>query len=110
VPNIKPEVQRLIDAGLPISYDTYASMRMNTYERLAIYPLLDNDALVRITQHCLNNCSISHGTPVTYDETLVRVLAPLLIERLQEKHKESCTDAKCLCKLPPDSNVVRVWF
>lgn len=58
---------------------------MNSYERELMYPKLDDDALIRVVERCLENCQSPRKRPCsTYNESLENIFAPMLIERLRK--------------------------
>jgi hypothetical protein len=64
-----------------ISKEEYDEMRMNSYEREALYPHLTTEALLSIAKHCVSNCSLVSHPPKSYDEAAI-VLLDLLVKRL----------------------------
>lgn len=82
---IKPEVAALLKANELISYETYSKLRLSGHEWRMIYPLLDNNALIKATEEHLANASRMIGkTPTTYDEALIHVFIPILLKRIAE--------------------------
>jgi hypothetical protein len=84
--HVSEAVQARVATGIPITWAEWQEMRMNSYEQEELYPLLDNEALCKVTQHCLNNCSPRDRKPCSvYDDAVLHVIVPLLLERLKEK-------------------------
>jgi hypothetical protein len=65
---------------------------MNSYERESLFPLFDDDALIRTAEIFLKNCGLQPLLGIspcsTYNTALEALLVPLLIERFK-KLKES---------------------
>lgn len=81
---IRPGIRRRIELAVPLTWEQYEKLSMNSYERAAIYHLMDNECLERVVRYNLKNCiSVSRNLiPTTYEDTLVNILAPLLLERM----------------------------
>lgn len=87
--HVRPEVAARRELGTPLTAAEWQAFEGNSYEWQHLTPLLDDDALLRHTQHCLDN-SQHGGSPlsefgrpcVTYDEVLERSLVPMLMARL----------------------------
>lgn len=79
---IKPEIQVLIDQKKPIDKETWKSLRMNSYERQELIPLLDNKALAHVLSQTLDNLSPPRTIPVTYRDSL-KHLSRIAIKRLE---------------------------
>ncbi len=86
--HVRPEIVARRELGTPVTWAEWQAMQGNSYEWQHLTPLLDDDALLRHVQHCLDNSQ--HGEPlsefgrpcVTYDEMLERCLVPMLMARL----------------------------
>ena len=72
------DVNELLDGNLTI--DFWKNIRANSDGFEALYPKLNNEALIYAVKHNLDNCSRKEST--TYDGTLQNILVPLLLERL----------------------------
>ena len=84
--HVRPEIQERVAKGTPITWDEWKELRINSFEQEELYSLLDNDALCRMTEHCLNNCRPRDRKPsIVYDDAVLHVLVPLLLKRLKEK-------------------------
>lgn len=85
-------VRERVASGRIITHAEFQEMRGNSWERKLLYPLLDNEALIHLTRYCIGNSSPMrdqlHGIPAVYDESVIHVLAPLLIQRLEKAEKE----------------------
>lgn len=63
---------------------------MNSYERQLMYPKLDNAALLKTVEYCLSQCQRGsgsvppYGVPQSYDDVMMLVFVPLLLERLKK--------------------------
>lgn len=90
--HVRPEVAARRELGTPVTWAEWQAMHGNSYEWQHLTPLLDDEALLRHTQHCLDNSQFG-GAPLTefgrpcstYDEVLERSLLPLLMRRLAER-------------------------
>jgi hypothetical protein len=86
---IKPEIQRLINRYLNkailLTYEEYSSLRMNSYERAALYPIMDNNCFIKVCLQYQQHFSLSANPPSTYEEAALQLLFPLLIERLERE-------------------------
>lgn len=84
---IKPQIQRLINRylneGIKLTHEEYNNLFMNSYERAALYPIMDNDCLLKVCKHTQANFSLRATPPTTYEETAIQLLFPLLMERLE---------------------------
>lgn len=83
------ETIEMITIGKRITYEELSKTRGNSYDQKTRYPLLDNETLIKKTQHILNNCmSVASKTrycaDTTYEECLVNSLVPILMDRLEE--------------------------
>ena len=82
---IRRSILKLSKRKLRISYAEYEKLRCNSHEWEAVDKNLDNDALIKVTEHAIQNSSPQEYYPtLCYDETVIHRLAPLLIERLKE--------------------------
>lgn len=86
--HLSPEVLALVKKGKQITYDQFNSRPMNSYERESLFPLLDDDALIKLTEKFLENCCSGHVPGIrpcsTYNEALEVLLVPLLLKRFKE--------------------------
>lgn len=84
--HIRPEIAALINRG-NVTYAEYAVLRMNTYERNAMLPALDDRCLVNLTEGHLRQCSQNKRyVPTTYDEVVISLIVPELLKRLERKN------------------------
>lgn len=66
-----------------LTAEEYMGRRMNSYERVAIYPCLDNHALAHVIDHyIINSRQPNYPLPACYDEALIHILAPIAVRRL----------------------------
>ena len=86
---IKPAIQRLINQclneGTKITWEQYEPMFINSYERAALYPHLDTQCLLKVARQMQAHFH-SNRSPVTYEETALHLIFPLLCERLEKEH------------------------
>lgn len=90
-----------------ITTAAYSMMCLNTYERLLVYGLLDDEAYLRVVRYCIEQAGeefkqyreFSLPTPVGYNHMLKCVHIHGLIERLE---KASTIVSKLLEMLPDD--------
>lgn len=68
-----------------ITKKEWDSMRLNSYERVLLYPLMSNELLVEvIEQNILPNCSPSRTLiPTSYDDAAIHCFLPLLVKRMK---------------------------
>lgn len=90
--HVKPEFMQWLDAHEVVTYADFSAFcnehGLNSYERELMYPKLDNDALIRIVKSHLLNCGRVDKRPCsTYDESIIAVFAPLMIERIERFNK-----------------------
>jgi len=83
---VGPEVRNLIQKctcyGTRLTWDEYQTLTINNYERISLYPYMDNDCLLKLcTQHFVPYLPV--GFPSTYNEVVMAVLFPLILARLQ---------------------------
>ena len=85
------ETIKQIESGKSISDEEFQKMRGNSFDWKTRYPLLDNDALIKRVQYTLDNSGVSdkgrYCTNVTYIESLINSLVPILMDRLEETDK-----------------------
>jgi hypothetical protein len=87
--NTKPAIQEMIDRGEKISYEKYSTLRLNSYEFVQVYKILDDEALIKVIAHAVDNCSKPYRTiPEGYEHALVYELVPILLGRLKKKKKK----------------------
>lgn len=80
--NTRPEIQKIIDEGKEISLAEYRDMRLNSFERHQLYPLLSDEALLWLIEVYYSNIPVLYGKlPGTYIEGLVHSVLPIIIER-----------------------------
>lgn len=79
-------VKERVASKVPITLEEWRTFRMNSWEREALYPLLDNEALIDTARHFKSNCKPPYyGKATTYDETLVHVILPIILKRLEDQ-------------------------
>lgn len=85
---LKPEVQRLmnryLNEGILLTYEQYEVMYLNSYERIALYPIMDNECLLKVCTKMQDNITAPRA-PTTYEDTILHIMFPLLIERLKRE-------------------------
>jgi hypothetical protein len=85
--HLSPTVREWVKAGKPITWEQFDSRPMNSYERESLYQLLDNEALIKITELFLKNCCTERipGRPCsTYSQALEVLVVPELLKRFKE--------------------------
>lgn len=91
--HVSPTVKDLHKEGKrTITTAAYSMMRLNSYERQLIYPLLDDMALIKVVKHCLEQAGAefeeyrlaSKPLPSTYNEALKEVHIHELLRRFGE--------------------------
>jgi len=85
---VSEAVQALCQRG-NVSWSEYKGLSLNGFERDALYPYLDVEALCNATEQIRTHCIPQrHFPPLTYDEALAHRLVPLLLERLREQAQQ----------------------
>lgn len=80
---VSEAVQALIQRG-NVTWAEYENLRLNGFERDALYPVLTTEALCKATEQSRSFCLPQRHYPtLTYDETLTHRLVPLLLARLR---------------------------
>jgi hypothetical protein len=65
-------------------------MKMNSYAQDDLPPKLTNEALIETVKHYKDNCSRPLHFPCsTYDESIIHVLVPEMVKRLEELMEEN---------------------
>ena len=107
----KPEPVILIDGAevricdMPdasVDPEALARMRGNTMAWRALWPKLNDEALIRNTQYYLAHCSRDRSG-VTYDAAVVRDVVPELLRRLQARFIASVGPAPPVGPAPSDA-------
>jgi hypothetical protein len=79
---VSERVQTLIQRG-NVTWTEYENLRLNGFERDALYPVLTTEALCKATEQVRSFCLPQRHFPtLTYDETLTHRLVPLLVADL----------------------------
>lgn len=86
--HVSPEIQKLIDRGNVTSAEL-KEIRCNSWEWQALVPAMTNEALLDRTRHALDNSTPPHRPASTYDEAVIGVFAPVLMERLAKATAEA---------------------
>ncbi len=91
--HVRQEYQELYNAGQPIPIEVWKQLRMNSYEREILVPLLTDDAFVwMIETHFksggMEELSEFSTPPVTYSVAVEKRLIFQLLRRFQNKLKE----------------------
>jgi hypothetical protein len=90
-PYIKPEVQyyltRYATYHVHISKKEYESLTMNSYERIALYPIMTNECFIHCCKTILSNFSPPSSHPLTYEAIATQIIFPLLVERLEREDR-----------------------
>lgn len=83
--HVSPEMKALAERAEPITLDEWNNLRSNSYERKLLYKNLSNEALIHLSNYCIDQA----GGRLTdmmiasdYNESVIRELAPLLADRL----------------------------
>lgn len=78
--HVRPCVKERVALGRPMSYEEYDSLAMNSYEREALLPILDDDCLEKVIAYC-NSQIGTIRVAYTYQEGLLRNLYPEVMKR-----------------------------
>src|SRR4030042_594646 len=85
--NIRPEILALAKRPNKLSWSEYKSLTLNSYEQRWIIGNLDNDALCEFANLMISHSNMrelgSFDLPTDSIDMIVRLLAPLLCERLK---------------------------
>ncbi len=73
------------DSDEPLTWEKYSSLTGNSYDRVEYIKKLDNDALLKVTEHYLKNCRRYDLPGTTYDEVVIAQLLPRIIELAQKQ-------------------------
>ena len=96
--HVRPEIRKMVEAGRKLTTDEYEKLRLNSYEAVLIYPLLDDVAFVRLIRHCLSNSGVNQSgrwtVETTYDEVLLGRLVYQLCDRLEQRMNELMVGVK----------------
>lgn len=65
-----------------------SDMRMNSYAREKLYPKLSTDALINTSKSYLSQCSRGRYPAITYDDALIHLIVPELLNRIEELEVE----------------------
>jgi len=79
-------VSEFEDKSITVQY--LSEMRMNSYAREKIYPKFDNSALINDARYYMSQCGRYNYPAATYNEALIHVIVPELINRIEELEKE----------------------
>lgn len=86
---IRPEVRALAARPEPVTLAEWKEFRGNSWEQELLIPRLDDEALAFHVEHCLKNCNYEGRVPSSsYDQLLIRLLAPELLRRLKRLGEE----------------------
>ena len=84
--HISENIKTLFDNSKEISWETYQSLTMNSYERKYLLPKLSKDALLALlSKHYVHSSFTPAGQyelPITYDEVITKDIIPEIIKRL----------------------------
>ncbi len=75
--------ERLRDSK-QITWQEWQTFRMNSWEQELLYPHLDNDALIRLARYFVDQCGRVRRPAITYNDGLIAVIVPILLERLEK--------------------------
>lgn len=86
--NVRDEIKERVNNGIPMTKEEYHNITANSYERLLMYPILNNDALFDLVCYCYAQSSFhpyhSLKIPDSYDDCVTGVLIPLVLKRFAE--------------------------
>lgn len=85
--HVSPEILKLVESKTVITLQKYQELRMNSYERQMLFPLLDDEALIWLTKHALmqeGKTRVDKFTiPVSYTDAVVRLYIHEIIKRFK---------------------------
>jgi hypothetical protein len=82
--SIRQRIYRAIDTGALISKEEWMELRANSWDRAAILPYMEDDAVIAATEVILRNCPVDG---VSVHGVLSGQLVPELIRRLSKKEQ-----------------------
>jgi hypothetical protein len=103
---VSEAVQALIQRG-NVTWEEYERLSLNGFERDALYPHLTTEALCKVTEQVRSFCLPQHYFPtLTYDETLIHRLVPLLVAQLLRRVQTEASPTPNGLSKSPFSEVV----
>ena len=109
---VRDEIKKVASRG-NVTFEEYSSLRMNTFDRLAMYQVMTPEALCQLVEkNILPNCELGHKIPYasTYDEVLANHLAPLLITHLREQMSFKRSGTAVAVRHPVETNKFLIGF
>lgn len=90
--HVRPEVRALGARGNVTldEWEVLGAQGMNSFERETLYPALADEALAKVVEYCLSQCGQTrrpYRPASTYDDAMITVFAPLLLERLRGRRE-----------------------
>lgn len=85
--SISGAVARRFETGKPISMQEFESMKLNSYEKKLLLPLLDKEALILYVKYCKRmstNKIGKYSIPKSYEHFLATDAIDLLLAKLEE--------------------------
>ncbi len=90
--HVRPEIKERVESGEPVTYEEYQKMRYNSYELKLVHDVLDDDALIRVTERYLAeegcSCIYKYDIPHSYKDAVLQQHIHELIKRLKSKLAE----------------------
>lgn len=94
--NVSQEVKDRVATKEPVSYGEWKKFVGNSYERALLYPLMDDNCLMKTAQYFMDHGGIRAVGPwelgIDYKDGLERVLLPLILKRLKPKRDRILED------------------
>lgn len=84
---IRPEIKALAERG-NITKSEMDEIPMNSYERNFCLPYLTHEAFIDYCTLCNKNTSINNEYPTTYNEAVIALLFPQLLQRFMKEVTE----------------------
>jgi len=95
--HVRPEIKELVERDDPMTWDEYNELRMNSYERKALLPKLDDRAVFHLLKYCLSQSRFEklrrYELAGTYDEAVTCDLLPEMMLRLEKTYGPEKIDA-----------------
>lgn len=80
---IRPEIQALVKRR-NVTLEELSNLRINSWERDALVPVMTNEALIDRAEYAVANCFVTRERPFcTYNQAVEGLFAPELIKRLK---------------------------
>ncbi len=80
--HIREEIKEILDKKQELTREQIENFRLNSYEWYELYALFSKEDLIKQIENSLFNCT-RIDFPTTYEDTLIKRLIPLLLEKIK---------------------------